>query len=134
MSPRAQQLAIAVWMGTHTVSYQKKSWSPKLEPEEMMVIKDRNGRVSNEWKYASLTDNDYEDPEDYLGDLNAIHKAEKVLTLRQREQYADALDKIGILTDDMTIDWDDVFQVAHATAAQRSEALLKTLNLWDPTK
>ena len=50
---------------------------------------------------------------DYLNDLNAMHEAEKVLNDHQ---------------------WDDyICQLGHAmgaTAAQRAEAFLKTLNLW----
>ena len=60
---------------------------------------------------------------DYLNDLNAMHEAEKVLTgYQQTVTYSDNLTKIvGYHT----------FDSAHATAAQRAEAFLKTLGLWE---
>jgi hypothetical protein len=59
---------------------------------------------------------------DYLNDLNAMHEAEKKLIgSRQKVTYLDELMKIlGYPT----------FDSVHATAAQRAEAFLKTLNLW----
>ncbi len=54
---------------------------------------------------------------DYLGDLNAMHEAEKVLTGIQLAEYSIWLQKIE--------DYDFL-----ATAAQRAEAFLKTLGLW----
>lgn len=63
---------------------------------------------------------------DYFNDLNAMHEAEKVLTgYQQTVTYSDNLMKIvGYHT----------FDSAHATAAQRAEAFLKTLDLWEETK
>jgi hypothetical protein len=55
---------------------------------------------------------------DYCNDLNAMHEAEQVLTNIQRERYRTEL----------------VYRYAggdiFATAAQRAEAFLRTLNLW----
>ena len=58
----------------------------------------------------------------YAGCLNAMYEAEKVLTgYQQTVTYSDNLIKIvGYGT----------FDSAHATAAQRAEAFLKTLNIW----
>ncbi len=58
---------------------------------------------------------------DYLSDLNAMHGAEKVLT-----------DHTGYV---QRLSWivkpcDTPFFLLHATAAQRAEAFLRTLNLW----
>lgn len=55
---------------------------------------------------------------DYLNDLNAMHSAEQTLTREQRWKYISALAS------------DHVSHVAFATAAQRAEAFLKTLGLW----
>ncbi len=65
---------------------------------------------------------------DYLNDLNAMHEAEKVLTTSQHLEYTWEL--TGTVEDhdpdSMEGDW-----LTHtATAAQRAEAFLKTLNLW----
>ena len=59
---------------------------------------------------------------DYLNDLNAMHEAEKVLTgYQQTVSYSDNLMKIvGYHT----------FDSAHATAAQRAEAFLRTIGEW----
>ena len=56
----------------------------------------------------------------YLSDLNAMHEAEKILSEMQYAYYAQHLYMIC--------------KTAHnrirATAAQRAEAFLRTLNLW----
>lgn len=59
---------------------------------------------------------------DYCNDLNAMHEAEKTLNKYQQSViYSDNLMKIvGYHT----------FDSAHATAHQRAEAFLRTLNLW----
>ena len=62
---------------------------------------------------------------DYLSDLNAMHEAEKALNAEQWMQY---LDRLGIITDGRLRSY------THATAAQRAEAFLRTLNLWDDSK
>jgi hypothetical protein len=58
---------------------------------------------------------------DYLNDLNAMHEAEKVLDYNQLREMEDSVS----------------FQFAvypfHATAPQRAEAFLRTLELWKPT-
>jgi hypothetical protein len=62
---------------------------------------------------------------DYLNDLNAMHEAEKVLDDEQAATYYDLLN-IKLPTTRCSIDE----YVIHATAAQRAEAFLRTLNLW----
>ena len=60
---------------------------------------------------------------DYFNNLNAVHKLEKVLTKPQQNKF--------ILELDVIIRGDgDYFDIAHANAAQRAEALGLTLNLW----
>jgi hypothetical protein len=63
---------------------------------------------------------------DYCNDLNAMHEAEKVLTEPQQSTYAQLLHAAHkrhyLLAD---------FCVAHATAAQRAEAFLRTINKWE---
>lgn len=64
---------------------------------------------------------------DYLNDLNAMNDAEKVLTENQRFDYGSALYRV-VWTDikDSKAAW----WVLSATATQRAEAFLRTLNLW----
>ena len=58
---------------------------------------------------------------DYLNNLNAMHEAEKTmgdaqLWVEYQSYLSDAMEHVGWLY--------------HATAAQRAEAFLRTLNLW----
>ena len=78
---------------------------------------------------------------DYLNDLNAMNEAEKTITQRDRSIYWNELMKsVGPdgevdLVDDYgeqsTSPSTSGFSIVHASAAQRSEAFLKTLNLWN---
>lgn len=68
---------------------------------------------------------------DYLSDLNAMHEAEKALTLDQLPKYMAWLCyKVDLRNDQLAFDW----VRTHATAAQRAEAFLRTLNLYDSAK
>ena len=60
---------------------------------------------------------------DYLKDLNAMHDAENVLTNEQWWLFVEFLTEIR---------GGGVALCISATAAQRAEAFLKTLNLWKP--
>jgi hypothetical protein len=68
---------------------------------------------------------------DYLNDLNAMHVAEQTLTTteQQNSYYAE----IAEITwgNEETGDRQVVFNQLTATAAQRAEAFLKTLLLWE---
>ena len=71
---------------------------------------------------------------DYLGDLNACHQMEQVLTDDQRwEQvkiivgYRQAANGFPMLSRS------EALRLQSATAAQRCEAFLRTLGLWQPT-
>jgi hypothetical protein len=66
---------------------------------------------------------------DYLTDLNAMHEAEDRLTDGQCQRYISAL--IDVVQAESTEDYREVFAIAHATAAQRADAFIKTLNLWN---
>jgi hypothetical protein len=68
---------------------------------------------------------------DYCNDLNAMHEAEKVLTIKQKQRYATALSNDlsdSAPTDSCHTVWSDTI---HATALQRAEAFLKTINKWE---
>lgn len=64
---------------------------------------------------------------DFLNDLNAIHEAEKTLKRHQWVEYKAHLDELIPEIDDAAF---TLSRIIHATAAQRSEAFLKTLGLW----
>ncbi len=63
----------------------------------------------------------FNDLPDYLNDLNAMHEAEKALN---EEQMCDYIQKY--IRESCPTRW------TCATAAQRAEAFLRTLNLWRP--
>jgi len=62
---------------------------------------------------------------DYLNDLNAMHEAEKVLRKPMKPSDTDT-----IIGDRMHDYAEHLGYAIDATAAQRAEAFLKTLNLW----
>ena len=69
---------------------------------------------------------------DYLADLNACHEMEKVLDYEQCEAFSNTVADIVQAANrekDYAFPWS--FARIHATAAQRAEALLRTLGLWE---
>lgn len=111
MSPEAQQIAIAQACGW-TIENACGSWvgKPKCEVGPM------------------------DDLPDYLNDLNAMHQAEKVLMLKEK-QYFYAVNLLAVFAlnnppVEETQHGRAFFIAAHASAAQRAEAFLRTLGLW----
>ena len=81
----------------------------------------------------------YRDPEawhplpDFFHDLNAMHEAEKVLTVAQRITYAN---QIGVILSGGSVgraipNW---WFIHEATASQRAEAFLRTIGKWEEAK
>lgn len=71
----------------------------------------------------------------YLSDLNAMHEAEnRIHNSKDAPAFARNLMKVvcGYTTDEDVISINGwmLYRIAHATAAQRAEAFLRTLNLW----
>ena len=66
----------------------------------------------------------------YLNDLNAMHEAEKVLTVGQRVTYASQLCLIWTGHTDRAV---PIWFWIEVTARQRAEAFLRTLKLWEET-
>lgn len=58
---------------------------------------------------------------DYLNDLNAMHEAEKTLKAIQWDAYCDWLGG-------------SLYDCAHASAASRADALLRTIGKWEGDK
>jgi hypothetical protein len=98
---------------------------------------DEGGRNNRSYNISGT--NTWIFPVDYLNDLNAMHEAEKILTPRQREIFADILDGQSSLkqyTDTTYIGYIELpasaaFELVHSSAAQRAEAFLRTLQLWE---
>jgi len=114
MSPEAQNAAIAKAYGWTDVAerWDKKEWLINgLHPN--------HGPHSNRHIIPN-----------YLSDLNPMHEAEKILKWDDYLAFSNILTK---LTEDDTCS--TVFnRPLSATAAQRAEAFLKTLGLWDDSK
>ena len=87
-----------------------------------------------DWRHDSLpSHNTPTGLPDYLNDLNAMHEAVRVLTDAQRSDFRLHLSKVW------TRDYNSRcgFYPTHddscnATARQRAESFLRTLNLWQP--
>ena len=65
---------------------------------------------------------------DYLSDLNAMHEAVKSLPQNLKPRYFACLCTVQ----GGAISLNGYSEATEATAAQRAEAFLKTLNLWKP--
>lgn len=66
---------------------------------------------------------------DYLNDLNAMHEAEKLLTDEQIWKYISKL--VDLTGAESLEEYAEAFVMIHATAAQRAEALLRTIGKWE---
>ena len=76
---------------------------------------------------------------DYPNDLNAMHEAEKMLNLKYHDTrtkyYMFLMRSVKRITNCDSMHWseievDYIYACIHATASQRAEAFLRTLNLW----
>jgi hypothetical protein len=70
--------------------------------------------LDKEWQYLDTIP-------DYCNDLNAMHEAVRILESRERITYSDLLHQIAGYHS---------YDVSEATARQRAEAFLKTINKW----
>lgn len=121
MTPEEQRVALAKWAGWQDIYRCGVSLS-----------RTKNGAEHGK-RFAGTLDppsinygREYQEIPDYLNDLNAVHDLEKKLTPLQWNDYANKLIQY----------WEAggtrFAGAIHSTAAQRCEALLKTLNLWKP--
>lgn len=117
MTPEQQRIAIAQACGWKGIS---QSYLIGYAPWRPETYSDRvNACPVDELECIPL------DPlPDYLNDLNAMHEAEKILTDDQHITYRNILANV---IGDVTF---FCRKYTSATAAQRAEAFLRTLNLW----
>lgn len=116
MTPEAQRIAIAEACG-----WEWHNRSPIHGPQSIKAWHYRDTVI---WVRA-----DKNLPR-YLTDLNAMHDAEKVLTLEQDLDYSEALERVvgGRFNSNNS---EDMRRLRSATAAQRAEAFLRTLGKWE---
>lgn len=127
MSPEAQRIALAGVRGYVTGA----SLGYNAEQAYEFYRPDPNGA----WHDIATWTKKYDWVQNFdpLNDLNAVHEAEKVLTdddaeFGSRRRFITELIEItGAKSMEMH---PEVFVVAHATASQRSESLLRCLGLW----
>lgn len=111
MKPEEQRIAIAEacgWRFVYDYTYNFDS------PPEFTTISPEGRRFCGHYP-------------DYLNSLDAMHEAEKVLSATHLKKYH------GVLVADV-IGWGaygNEHIAIHASAAQRAEAFLKTLKLWE---
>lgn len=110
MTPEQQRIAIAEACG-----WKRKS----VDPEYPLT------RPEGWFEKGELIVYHYGHLPDYLTDLNAMHEAEKVLKVEQHFTFQVELARVI-----NTITYPLNFALLHATASQRAEAFLRTLNLW----
>jgi hypothetical protein len=121
MSPEAQRIAIAEACGYSDVRIQE--WdSVDIESRSIASGIELQGTLNGERKFVP----------DYFGDLNAMHEAEKVLNPDQQKQFIEYLIEGETHHEYCTeMLWDSSWLAAHATAAQRAEAFLRTIGKWE---
>lgn len=111
MNPDKQRIAVAEACGWKDISWQTVAVDTGMDTVLLFSgIPDKGGR----------------ELPDYLHDLNAMHEAEKVMTHQQRAKFMELLCD-GFHSNPVLIAW----PATHATASQRAEAFLRTLNLWE---
>jgi hypothetical protein len=93
------------------------------------------GGITSEIQYYWSKNGSTGDLPDYCNVLNVMHEAEKVLTYEQAEQFEGELcDICDMENRHKEYPLPFRFAVAHASAAQRAEAFLKTIEKWNSDK
>lgn len=130
MSPEAQRIAIATTCGWKTElcdGDHQRCQNGMCYPSRFCTDIIPVWWVENSERYPGV----YANPPDYLNDLNAMHEAEKVFCSdgKQSERYAESI--LDVLQVPLAFIGTArcAFLTNHATAAQRAEAFLRTLNL-----
>ena len=126
MTPEQQRIAIAEACGWTREYADVPTWNNSLnsyqggyEPVQTLLFrKERKCFIA-------------ENLPDYLHDLNAMHEAEKVLTEDQLSDYGAFLkgkdnESVSLYTPEHR----EIAKVAMASAAQRAEAFLRTIDKW----
>jgi len=121
MTPEAQRIAIAETCGWKTSQRTSKGFGS-------------GDYIDRGWEKDGLF---FRRLPDFPNDLNAMHEAEQKLSCQQQQNYTGQLaDICGVYIDHDIGGWGDfcAFDVIHATASQRAEALLRTTGKWDDSK
>jgi hypothetical protein len=110
MNKEKQRVAIAEACGWHDIKYRDCSHGDYAEYD---------------WTGFTQLDKGWDRLPDYINDLNGMHEAEKMLFPKFAHKYKLALaDLKGFSGNNHDKIW-------HATASQRAEAFLKTIEKWE---
>lgn len=101
-----------------------------MKPEQQRIaIAEACGWVESpygKWSNDGLILRDPLNPPDYLNDLNAMHEAVKSLPQNLKPRYFTCL--CAVVSGAISLN--GYSEATEATAAQRAEAFLRTLDLW----
>ncbi len=123
MTPEQQRIAIAEACGWTDIRRPCDSNYHDLPTDTLRILYSRVCGIPPGWVHSQ---NSRPLP-DYLNDLNAMHEAEKLLKSEQHFTFQVELARV-INTTTYPLN----FALLHATATQRAEAFLRTLNLYTP--
>lgn len=123
MSPEEQRIAIAEACGWLEV--QRCSRRLNSHPEGSCLMGTKDGPTINYSRTFELIP-------DYTADLNAMHEATKALDVDARIRFLKALSEIVYRDYNANTSDESQGYMEFATAPQRAEAFLRTLNLWKP--
>lgn len=140
MTLEQQQIAIAEWMGWKWLYKQRPSRYDLIKPDSVHIY------IAQGWTLVAFPQPDefcdYSTIPNYPFDLNAMHKAEEHLLVLHDVKLTDGIRPINdgtgkymheldLITKSEhsqgSLLWHGTFHWLHATAAQRSEALCRTL-------
>lgn len=117
MTEQEQRIAIAKWAGwTH------------IEDKSKPFMMDKGTYVYGYPPTGAIVGKKHELPE-YTQDLNAMHEAESNLPTTKRHGEGSFAQWLWAVTEN-DVEGGSTWYMCHATAGQRAEALLRTLNLW----
>ena len=124
MTPESQRIAIAEacgWYGIHYSGTEGNGPESDVCPPRLVGTLSKCG--VGKWGVI------YSVPK-YVDDLNAMHKAEKMLTDEQDLEYSESLERV-VGARFNSNNGEDMRRLRSATAAQRAEAFLKTIGKWE---
>lgn len=150
MKPEQQQIAIAEACGWMQGTIERYAGRPDKLVNERWAWTSPPGWLASDSPFAKAYRSDRESsilaPPNYLTDLNAMHEAEKSLvTVGEWISYMENLASVATIPTNGATAWELVCKVSRsdqkgvlyglagfvrATASQRAEAFLRTLNLW----
>jgi hypothetical protein len=128
MKPEEQRIAIAEACGTHQVV------RIPFDHGVTTHITDTNGRIRtirqiDDGPRNEAYPHDWIPLADYLNSLDAMHEAWLTISPYQKDRFESELHSVVIGLAEFNRN-DDAGWITNATATQRAEAFLKTLNLW----